>query len=571
MTKDISQLNRIPRPIDWYGVTCLIMGVGVFALLFPLTCLDPHSVFWHFDHDRLGQALGWFFWVNEPWGFPLGNIESMIYPVGITVSYTDSIPLLALITKPLAELIGFPTQFFGIWLLVCFCLQGFFAYKLLTSLGLSGLVSLIGSLFFSFSPVLLARFQHTSLCAHWLILLGLWLYFRDTAKEIYRPLVWIFLQVIACLIALYLVPFTLVIAIASFFGAGKPWYKLPKQLLFLLTSIFFVLWVFGYLGNQILMIQGFGEYSADLLTMINPRLVSIYQNLTASRFIDGWVPGEGQYEGFGYLGVGVLLLIGIFCIRRTWFSQNIRILIPIIVGASLLAIYSLSSQVTLAGTKVLDLGWFYKYLGTICHTFRASGRFIWLLYYLLMALGVAWSVKNLKLSWQIILLSIALFLQLYDISSLIQDDYRYRQTLYKPPTSSAFEGLGLDYDTIALYPPQVNAECPPGRIYGAEDILLNSITGLWLAAREKMNINSGTAARVFLNEEKSACNLFLAKIAQGEIDHRTVYIPESGYQDELESLTAGKLLCGRIERETFCISRNHNTRLLRYLRDISSS
>jgi hypothetical protein len=57
----------------------------------------------------------------------------------------------------------------------------------------------------------------------------------------------------------------------------------------------------GYIGSGISRgANGFGQYSADILTLVNPA--------GTSRFLPALPVAPGQYEGFGYVGSGVLVL-----------------------------------------------------------------------------------------------------------------------------------------------------------------------------------------------------------------------------------------------------------------------
>ena len=102
------------------------------------------------------------FWL----GALLGVTQAVNAPQGVSVAYTDSIPLLAVLCRPLAAALGGTFQYFGWFTLVCFALHGGFA-ALLCGLFAEGLAApFAGSLVFAASPILLERaFRHTSLGA----------------------------------------------------------------------------------------------------------------------------------------------------------------------------------------------------------------------------------------------------------------------------------------------------------------------------------------------------------------------------------------------------------------------
>ena len=82
----------------------LILG-GVTGAVFFLSILgtkmiDPTQIGWVMRGDWQWHFIGWHFFRHEPWHFPLGKITNFFYPVGTSIGYTDSIPLLAFILKP---------------------------------------------------------------------------------------------------------------------------------------------------------------------------------------------------------------------------------------------------------------------------------------------------------------------------------------------------------------------------------------------------------------------------------------------------------------------------------------
>ena len=50
-------------------------------------------------HDWGQHYLGWAYYRDADWSFPLGKMDNFYYPVGTNVGFTDSIPLLAFVFK----------------------------------------------------------------------------------------------------------------------------------------------------------------------------------------------------------------------------------------------------------------------------------------------------------------------------------------------------------------------------------------------------------------------------------------------------------------------------------------
>jgi hypothetical protein len=132
--------------------------------------------------------------------------------------------------------------------------------------------------------------------------------------------------------------------------------------------------------------NGFGEYSADLLTLVNPA--------GTSRFLRALPVAPGRYEGCGYVGSS-LLVLSVIVMVIIWYNPNVlrscslKPWVPLGSCVGLFAIFALSSKVTLAGQPILMLGHFYRPFMEIVSPFRTSGRFIWPLHYLWITVTVA--------------------------------------------------------------------------------------------------------------------------------------------------------------------------------------
>ncbi|PKO12840.1 MAG: hypothetical protein CVU39_22140 [Chloroflexi bacterium HGW-Chloroflexi-10] len=99
----------------------ILFGLGWFVLLYGYHSLNPSEVNWiyAFGEDLFKGHIGWEWFRQEPWGFPLGRIEANGYPYGTYLFYMDSVPLLAIPLKVLSPWLGEPFQFQGIWGLLC--------------------------------------------------------------------------------------------------------------------------------------------------------------------------------------------------------------------------------------------------------------------------------------------------------------------------------------------------------------------------------------------------------------------------------------------------------------------
>ena len=200
----------------WLGA---LLGAAVFLLVYGLAPLDvANDAFCrggYIEKDIQQHYAGWLFYRSSAPGWPLGVTQAINAPQGVSVAYTDSIPLLAVLCRPLAAALGGTFQYFGWFTLVCFALQGGFA-ALLCGLFAKGLAApLAGSLVFAASPILLERaFRHTSLGAQWLVLAALYCYFVCRRQSRFASRGLFVINILAVGIHPYFLPMTYAVTLA---------------------------------------------------------------------------------------------------------------------------------------------------------------------------------------------------------------------------------------------------------------------------------------------------------------------------------------------------------------------
>ena len=309
----------------------------------------------------------------------------------------------------------------------------------------------------------------------------------------------------------------------------------------------------GYIGSGISWgANGFGEYSADLLTLINP---------SGSRLLPAFPVAPGQYEGFGYVGSGVLVLsvIGTAIIwynRSVLRSRSLKPWLALGICVALLAVFALSSRVTLAGTPILTLDHLYRPFRDIIAPFRSSGRFIWPLHYLcitaIVAIWIAY-YQSSRYLFYIIFLSI-IIIQLIDVREPFLQwyhDYHQRKQPFILQAGDWAHASGL-YKHMVLYPPQILGGTLPGCIMpGFEQDFYVPLA--YQAYRLKLTFNSGYFARVDDNKARRYCQELHEQIQAGEFADDTIYVVHNQYWD-LVSPHSAKILCGRLNNYITCVS-----------------
>ena len=196
-----------------------LLGIAAFLLVYGFVPLDvTNDAFCrggYVEKDIQQHYAGWLFYRQSSLSFPLCVTTAINAPQGISIAYTDSIPLVALLCKPLASLLGGTFQYFGWFTLLCFALQGGFGALLCGLFSQGTLRPVLGILLFVSSPILYERaFRHTSLGAQWMVLAALYLYFRMRREGRYASLGLFLLNVAAIGIHPYFLPMTYGITLA---------------------------------------------------------------------------------------------------------------------------------------------------------------------------------------------------------------------------------------------------------------------------------------------------------------------------------------------------------------------
>ena len=464
------------------------------AYLFPLSFLAGHSTV--FDYGDIAQHVsGWWYYARDSWHVPLLHTSRLNHPEGISVALTDSIPLAALPFKLLLTL--FPNllpehfHYFGVWMGLVFVGQAVAATLLMRALGAKSLFALLISVGFALTwPVVHARYHHAALMMQSVIIVALALYFlgRNQTWSSHRvSAAFIGLTLVALTIHPYFLPFT-----AGLFAAfltdqalkGESWVLQLKRLLAFSVVFGLAAWGLGYFGQQSGYLGGYGSFFYLDLSM---------PFCGGGKLIDcgaGPVFDFPYNEGFNYLGAGLLFLMP-FALLFNWravlaFPKQYPALLLLLVGFFL---YAISNRVRFAGIEVFSFvlpGWLHWLTGT----FRASGRFFWLVSQLILFVTLASMLK--KRSWPAtlaasLLLTTALVLQVKDVKPWLD---RIKTEATKPSTVNYADWAPVmaQVDTVVIYP---TYQCAPPHYQ-------HYIWVMQLAGYYGKLINSGYTARSHL-------------------------------------------------------------------------
>ncbi|NLG05410.1 MAG: hypothetical protein GX567_16535, partial [Clostridia bacterium] len=288
----------------------VLSSACLFIMIYGIYVLDVTNTDWLMAGGDLSQHyLGWRFYRNASWQPLIGLTDHIAYPFQESVIFTDSIPLFAVIFKLFRSVLPEQFQYFGIWGLFCFILQGTLAAKILEKYLKHPLQIFFGSQLFVIAPVIIQRmYWHTSLAAHWIILLAICMiiYQHEWFHKWYQSAAaWVLIGFLCASVHIYYLPMCaclLVSFVLSEFFSKKPVLQCLVSIPAFSISSLATIWILGgFASGMSDGAPGLGFYSFNLNGFYNPQDWSaIFPNL--EKYADG------QYEGFAYLGIGVIVL-----------------------------------------------------------------------------------------------------------------------------------------------------------------------------------------------------------------------------------------------------------------------
>lgn len=566
-------------PVRWGNAAIIVLSGTCAAFLawyLYRGMLDPRDAVWLLrEGDSFQHFIGWHFFRQEPWGWPLGAVNQLATELSTSLVFTDSVPLYAIPLKLLHPWLPETFQYLGLVVFINYCLNGAVACRLLLRLRVPAYVALVGAVLISSLPIVVSRglgiHGHEALTAHWLILLAIELTLFSKRPSLKASLCWLLLLIIAVMMHFYLffmvgvfwaawwVYLSSGIVIAQVFNSRRSLtsrirYGLTRYTTWWITGVatplivLFVMWAVGYfhLGEQSAASGGYGYYSAELLTFFNPQSSAWYfdENFTSmSALFPGWQPlTEGQYEGMAYVGAGVLLLWLALAVVATFLPSR-RHTQPSTLPANDYrqsehhhSEHSASYQwwpawaaslglfaFAIAGTISFGSGGIPLHYDVLFIPFRdyvrSSGRMVWPLLYLLLAITFMQLSWRLKARWLAPLLLLAIVIQREDLRDwygFIRETVKGRVEIsraeplaYDVLKDNSLDSVWRSHDSLIAFP--------------AHD--LNALKPyLWLAAKYDLSINVAYLARANHQIIDAATQRYREHLQQGQLPEGHIYL-----------------------------------------------
>jgi hypothetical protein len=284
----------------------------------------------------------------------------------------------------------------------------------------------------------------------------------------------------------------------------------------ILLMTFYTIGFFTFNSQSDLGVAGaYGLYSMNLNSLYN---ASGFSSILPNFKMVSW----HQYESFLYLGFGLILLIFmtlILFINKEKPFHQIKVhyqginVIPLAVVVVAVTVFALTNVVSINDHILfkIPIPHLFEKLGDI---FRASARFFWTPYYLIMAVTIIYVIRNLSRGTSSVLLSFILCVQLYDYNHLMSNQGLSYESNNSPLTEKYWSSLFTNTDNIIFYPPL-------GTTYLTDqDYRFFS----YLAASNKKPIDMGYVARQDNKAVSDFTNQLNEKLDIGEFGDKTIYV-----------------------------------------------
>jgi len=494
----------------------ILLGICSFWAITGGRVLNGRNIAWLQGGDPSTYFLGWHFFRLTPWSLPPGANPRYGMEIGSAIAYTDNVPLFAFLFKAIARWLPMPFQYFGIWLLLCFVLQAWFAWLLVGLVTRVPLQRAGATLLFVVAPPLLYRLNgHYQMCAQWLVLAALYLCFGP--RRLARGAAWPLLAYSVALIHWYITVMVLGLWSADWlrrviFEGWKP--ADFVQLVAIPALVLLAFWQTGlFVVGRLLVQHGFGEYKMNLLSLVDP---------------SGWsyvlkdIPeGTSEYEGFNFLGLGGLLLVilALPATKRAWpWLRAKREYWPLLALFLGLTLFAISNRIGFAGYSFeipLPASWIER-----ANMVRSSGRMFWPVYYVLLLICARSLFRNYSTRIATILLLAIVSIQVVDTSAGWLENRRHLLT------------FGSTWDSPLRSPFWAQV---PGTYRSLHTVPVRSMGPhyddfAYFAAMHDMSTDAVYLARVDIAKRNAASGRAIHALKSGQYEPGALYVVDGRYE-----------------------------------------
>lgn len=422
---------------EYAAVTAL--SVILFYAFYGFKILNPFYIDWILaGGDPTQHYLGWALYRYAPFRLQVGLLNTAAYPFDTSIIFTDSIPIMSVPCKFIGLLTDRQFQFFGIWGLICLVLMAILSCFLLSKF-INNKVSLVlASMLLTASPCMMRRiFWHSSLAAHFLIIIGLILiaYRNELCRTWQRATAWwAFLAFLCSFVHLYFLAMDAILLLGF--------------VLFVITDnrenhLRIIMAPLGYVISAIISIWNLGGFASGMSTGA-PGLGYYSFNLNGFFDSDGWscilnpLPryADGQYEGFAYLGLGVIIALAVLIIacvirlirkiHRKESFEKIKKVFPYCICVLIITLINIlmaaSNEISFGSALIFQFD-VPEIIRKVWDIFRASGRLIWPAVYIFALIPLVFLPRVIKGKLLGVILVICVIIQIGEMRKMMESKH----------------------------------------------------------------------------------------------------------------------------------------------------
>ena len=528
--------GELKNDISVFSCGCLF-GALFFIYFFGTAILNFTYTGWLMSYNDITQHyLGWRFLRNSPWSFPLGLLENIVYPFRISVIYTDSIPLFAIFFKLLSPLLPYNFQYFGLYGIICYMLQGGVGALLIRKIGGNTVQSIIGSLFFIISPVMMLRmYHHTALASHFIILLCMLLYLQENYCLKKQILLWGGLLALSASIHLNITPMVIIFLFFRQLQEGVLSKKIKNPCIVFVTSMS-ALFVLMYCLGAFYFVR---DTSAWGLGICSANLNAFFNSQGTSAFLPSLpMATEWQYEGYAYLGLGIIINIVLIIVisvikllqkrsQSAATDNDMKKIFPFLLGIVLsFLVFALSPVITLNQYTLITIS-LSKFIEGIWSIFRSTGRMTWPVVYIIFT-GCIWRIiTGISPKKSVVFLCVLVLIQFFDFRPWFTDrsaGFKTKTEWQTDLSSPEWSRLAGEYKHIFLFD-------DPYTLEDERPVMNYTYCFLDMAANNGMTVNDAWLARKNLEMIKENKQKEFADLLNGKAKNNTIYVFYLVYND----------------------------------------
>ena len=399
------------------------------ASLFDWSFVIGRHAFWQFPKGTIGSGgadmaqvlVGYLYYVQSPWHLPLFYVSAVGTPAGTNVIFMDVVPVVALIGKLIHSITGATVNLYGGYLFLCFALPGVMMTLVLIAARIRYVLATVAAAIFANAmPALLWRWGHIASGSHYLLIGALALYLISLKKQGRHSaaMLWVPYLILSYMTNTYLFAMVGIVWLCSVIQRRLNGLATTRQALragaLTIALVLSVITLSGQFssGNGPPFTQGYGFFSMNLLSPVVPQESGLFPRMGGIFDATG-----GQYEGFNYLGAGLLLAsLLVLPAEAGWLRRNLQNHVALLVACAALTAFAISHRV-FAGHWLLFEFPMPRYVSWALGIFQSGGRFFWLVAYAQMAVVLILGFRRAQPVMALCLV-VAAILQVLDVQPL---------------------------------------------------------------------------------------------------------------------------------------------------------